>query len=381
MENLSNLSDVDDDEISKLLKDSKRIKEKWSIAEGEPQAVFLAKVDGEEIPILIHSFLSVRGNRKEYGPNQEKSVVLTGLGRKAKAAMVDKEKLFSGVNLPYFSFSTLLQANCVEDIEKMQPKEGNATRGAKPVSTLGSCIYVPKHLALLILSVDASSVEELVLLIKTNIITRVKTLAECGEEDINSVTFEEKDGNETKVLNFSHDQVWRHGGAILQWLMHFRQNKLSPVKLHIPLSGHLIQDAARERELSRLGRNLPQAVSTGTNESNATITEHFEKLRDIMELVSSKHSEKTENSKVKDVLFLSQLQAAASEDGIVAGEVTETAETILKTKDLEGRKTLFLRALAGLGSDDVILSAGQTKDLVTGSWTLCERVLFDIGIV
>ena len=152
MENLSNLSDVDDMEISTLLKDSKRIKEKWSIAEGEPQAVFLTKVDGEEIPILIHSFLSVKGNRKEFGPNQEKSVVLTGLGRKAKAAMVDKDKLFSSVNLPYFSFSTLLQANSVEDIEKMQPKEGNATRGANPVSTLGSCIYVPKKLSHLDLS-------------------------------------------------------------------------------------------------------------------------------------------------------------------------------------------------------------------------------------
>ena len=134
----------------------KVIKEKWSIAEGEPQAVFLTKVDGEEIPILIHSFLSVKGNRKEFGPNQEKSVVLTGLGRKAKAAMVDKDKLFSSVNLPYFSFSTLLQANSVEDIEKIQPKEGNATRGANPVSTLGSCIYVPKHLAILILAVDGS---------------------------------------------------------------------------------------------------------------------------------------------------------------------------------------------------------------------------------
>ena len=127
------------------------------------------------------------------------------------------------------------------------------------------------------------------------------------------------------------------GEKTFQWLMHFKQNKLSPVKLHIPLSGHLIQDAAREHELSRLGRNLPQAASTGKNETNATITEHFEKIRDIMESVSSKHSEKTENSKVKDVLFLSQLQAADSEDGIVAGEVTETAETILKTKDLEGR--------------------------------------------
>ena len=70
---------------------------------------------------------------------------------------------------------------------------------------------------------------------------------------------------------------------------------------------------------------------------------------------------------MKDVLFLSQLQAVASEDGIAPGEVTESAETILKTKDLEGRKTLFLRALAGLGSDAIILSAGQTKDLVTGS--------------
>ena len=98
MENLSNLSDADDTEISTLLKESKRIKEKWSIAEGEPQAVFLAKVEGETIPILIHSFLSVKGNRKEFGPNEEKYVVLTGLGRKAKAAMVDKDKLFSSVN-------------------------------------------------------------------------------------------------------------------------------------------------------------------------------------------------------------------------------------------------------------------------------------------
>ena len=77
-------------------------------------------------------------------------------------------------------------------------------------------------MALLILSVDASSVEEIVLLIKTNIINRVKTLAESGEEDINSVTFEETDGNETRVLNFSYDQVWRHGGKNLSMVDAFQ---------------------------------------------------------------------------------------------------------------------------------------------------------------
>ena len=180
--------------------------------------------------------------------------------------MVDKDKLFSSVNLQYFSFSQLLQAKSVEDIEKMQPKE-----------------------------VEAFSVEELVLQIKANIITKVKALADGGEEDINSVTFEDIDGNATRVLNFSHDQVWRHGGAILQWLMHFKGNKLSPFKLHIPLSGRLIQDAAMDRELSRLDRNLPQAASVSKIETNATITEHVETLWDIMESVSSKHSEKSEN--------------------------------------------------------------------------------------
>ena len=130
--------------------------------------------------------------------------------------MVDKEKFFSGANLQYFSFFQLLQANSVEEIEKMKPKEGNATRGVNPVSTLASCIYVPKHLALLILSIQTFSVEELVLMIKANIISRVKELADSGEEEINSVSFEETNGNETKLLNFSHDQVWRYGDEILQ---------------------------------------------------------------------------------------------------------------------------------------------------------------------
>ena len=39
-------------------------------------------------------------------------------------------------------------------------------------------------------------------MIKTNIISRVKALADNGEEDINSVTFEETTGNEAKVLKF-----------------------------------------------------------------------------------------------------------------------------------------------------------------------------------
>ena len=140
------------------------------------------------------------------------------------------------------------------------------------------------------------------------------------------------------------------------------------VKLQIPLSGTLIQEACRNAEICRLGVALPQSQLQSANEQGALMSEHFERLRDVMETVSNRVVDKAEGSKVKDILFLKKLEAAASTDGINRGEVTIHAETILKTKDLEGKKLLFLRELKAFDNGDLLLSPSQTKSFCLGPW-------------
>ena len=52
--------------------------DKWIAIESEEHSVCFAKVDGEKYPFMIHTFLSVKGNRREFfgGVGNHKAAVL-----------------------------------------------------------------------------------------------------------------------------------------------------------------------------------------------------------------------------------------------------------------------------------------------------------------
>jgi hypothetical protein len=60
--------------------------DKWIAIESEEHSVCFAKVDGEKYPFMIHTFLSVKGNRRREffgGVGNHKAAVM---GRNAKPA-------------------------------------------------------------------------------------------------------------------------------------------------------------------------------------------------------------------------------------------------------------------------------------------------------
>ena len=359
------LSDEDEKEIIQHLNQAENAFNKWSVVESEHQSLFLAKVEGETTPIIIHSFLTVKGTRKEFGITSVKKVVLSGMGRQAKPASVDPTELFKATEHQHRSYHSIFQANSKEELMDVGPKEGSKTLKLAP------SIFLPKHIADVLLSIDDMTAIDMALVAKEAIKERIKGLAAEGVEEI-SDTMEVIDGVDSRKLNFSSKQARDNGGTVLQWLCAFGSEEMPSVKLQIPLSGTLIQEACKNAEICRLGRALPQAQAhhqgQNANEQGAIMAEHFEKLRDVMETVSNRVVDKAEGSKVKDILFMKQLEAAASTDGINRGEITIHAETILKTKDLEGKKLLFLRELKAFDNGDMLLSPSQTKNFCIGPW-------------
>ena len=208
---------------------------------------------------------------------------------------------------------------------------------------------------------------DMALVAKEAIKEKIKGLAAEGVEEI-SDTMEVVEGVDARRLNFSSKQARDHGGPVLQWLCAFGSEEMPSAKLQIPLSGTLIQEACKNAEICRLGMAFLQAQVQNANEQGAIMSEHFEKLRDVMETVSNRVVDKAEGSKVKNILFLKKLEAASSTDGINRGEVTIHAETILKTKDLEGKKLLFLRELKAFDNGDMLLTPSQTKSFCIGPW-------------
>ena len=100
----------------------------------------------------------------------------------------------------------------------------------------------------------------------------------------------------------------------------------------VPMSGTLIQQAAKDAEYCRLGREAPQAAIHASSNDRGSIAESFESLRDILDGATEKFVEKNSGSKVNDKLFLAQLRMAASTDKKTQSDPSETGMLIWKLK-------------------------------------------------
>jgi hypothetical protein len=74
--------------------------------------------------ILIHSFLTVKGTRKEFGITSVKKVVLSGMGRQAKPMSVDPTELFKAKEHPHHSYYSIFLAKSTEELMAIGPKDG-----------------------------------------------------------------------------------------------------------------------------------------------------------------------------------------------------------------------------------------------------------------
>ena len=105
-------------------------------------------------------------------------------------------------------------------------------------------------------------------------------------------------------LNFSSETIVAHGGEVLQWIVSLFDDKMVAVDATVPMSGTLIQCAARDAEYCRLGREAPQSAIHASSNDKASIAESFESLRGILDGATEKFVEKSSGSKVNDKLFL-----------------------------------------------------------------------------
>ena len=167
-------------------------------------------------------------------------------------------------------------------------------------------------------------------------------------------------------IQFSEDTVIENGGDVLQWLLASLDDDMEAVKAQIPMSGTLIQEAAFNAELLRLGKESPKAAIDENTGDRASINESFENLRDILNGATDTFVEKSSGCKVNDKLFLAQLRMAASTDKETQGDLSETGVLIWETKDLESKMVLFARDLRAKGVQDATLTASQRKSFCVG---------------
>ena len=340
--------------------------DKWLCIASEPHQLVLAKVEGNKDPVILHSFLTVQGTRKEFGFKQVKNVVLCGMTRKTQVASLNVVDLFTEKELPSFSLPTIFKTKSVETVQALTTKP--KTKTSNPRTKIPPCIILPKHISLAFLETGTASGAELFLLAKEAVISKLLTM-QHDDEDVPGEVEIMIDVNGTPTeYKFSSNTVMKQGGDVLSWLLASMGDEMKPLRVEIPMSGNLIQNAAANVELCRLGREPPQAAIHASTNERASIAESFENLKDILHGATDKLVEKQSGCKVQDKLFLAQLRMPASRDKETMGDLSATGMLVWKTKDLESKKSLFARQLRNKGVEDAALSAAQAKCFCVGDW-------------
>ena len=339
---------------------------KWLCVASEAHQLALAKVENNPHPIILHSFLTIQGNRKEFGVSSIQPVIHSGMARRAQAATVDAEDMFMEREVTSYSLQPLFKTDSVDSVTALINKA--KTKASNPATKLPSSKILPKHIAEVLLEAEGASTADLFLLAKEAVISKRLTMDHEDEEMPGEIRIA-TDGEDGDLLLFSKTTVMEQGGDVLQWMiLTSAETDMTAIKTTVPMTGKLIQDASAQLETSRLGREAPQAsLHTSTND-RASLAETFEKLKDILHGATDKLVEKTHGSKVHDKLFLTQLRMAASRDKTSQGDLSETGMLIWKTKDLDSKKALFARELRAKGVEDAALSAAQAKCSCTGDW-------------
>ena len=192
------------------------------------------------------------------------------------------------------------------------------------------------------LDTENASTEELFLVAKEAIISKF-TAAPLDETIVPGDVSIPTPGADDD-LKFSSETIITHGKNVFQWIISSLDDKMVAVDATVPMSGTLIQCTTRDAEYYRLGREEPQSAIHATSNDMESIAESFENLRGILDGATEKFLEKSSGSKFNDKLFLAQLRMAASTDKKTPGDLSETGMLIWKTKDLDSKRSLFVRS-------------------------------------
>ena len=343
---------------------------KWLCIASEQHQLVLAKIADNQSPVILHSFLTVQGTRREFGLQKIKTVVLNGLARRAQAASVLAADLFNTKEVVNYPIKSIFRTETKEEIsalvEKVVAAFVNDTEDSAGTCTLPPCVILPRHIALAFLDTTSASALDLFLIAKEAIIRKLSTMTQTETDLQGDITIHSSmaDAN----LQFSEATVLENGGNVLQWLLASLDDDMVAVKAQIPMSGTVIQDAAITAEFLRLGKETPQSANDETPGNRASINESFENLREILHGATNNFVEKNSGCKINDKLFLAQLRMAASTDKERQGDLSDTGMLIWKTKDLDSKKALFARELRAKGVQDATLTASQSKSFCVGDW-------------
>ena len=153
--NLEDLSEAEDTLFKFDLTTAESGFDKWLCIASEPHQLSLAKVEGNQDPVILHSFLTVQGTRKEIGLKHVKNVVLCGMSRKVQVASVDVEELFGESEFPSLSLPVVFKLDSIEAVQNMATKSKRKT--SNPRTKVPSCILLPKHIALAFLETGTAA--------------------------------------------------------------------------------------------------------------------------------------------------------------------------------------------------------------------------------
>ena len=297
---LEELTEEDDKSFQTEFDTAESAYDKWLCAASERHQLVSAKIENNDDPVIQHTFLTVRGDRREIGLKKMRSVILNGMTRNAQAASVNMEELFGTRKVASYPLQSLFTVDSVEEVIELAAK--TKTKKNNPQVEISPCVTLPKHIALALLEAEHASTEELFLVAKEAIISKL-TSAPLEETlvpgDINIPT----QGAE-EDLKFSSTTIVAHGGEVLLWILSSLDERMVAADATVPMSGTLIQQGAKDAEYCRLGREDPQSAIHASSNDRASIAESFENLRGILDGANEKFVEKSSGSKVHDKSFL-----------------------------------------------------------------------------
>ena len=168
---LEELTEEDDRSFQTEFDTAESAYHKWLFVASERHKLVLAKIENNDDPVILHTFLTVRGDRRETGLKKMRSVILDGMTRNAQAASVNMEELFGTRKVASYPLQSLFTVDSVEEVMELARKA--KTKKNNPKVEISPCATLPKLIALALLEAESASTEELFLVVKEAIISKL----------------------------------------------------------------------------------------------------------------------------------------------------------------------------------------------------------------
>ena len=128
---LEDLAEADDRSFQTEFDAAETAYNKWLCVASEHNQLVLAKIENNDDPVILHTFLTVRGNHREIGIKKMRSVILNGMARNAQAASVNMDDLFATRKVASYPLQSLFKVDSVEEVAtlaaKTKTKKNNPT--------------------------------------------------------------------------------------------------------------------------------------------------------------------------------------------------------------------------------------------------------------